>query len=275
LSERETSIAIGLAVGFSSGVRGAFGAPLKPLQLGQAAANGVLATELAKAGMAGHTDMIERKDGFLDVMGCGGFDPAALDPPAHLAIQRVMFKRHAACFLTHAALEAARTMVLERRLEATRISRVMIHGCEDLKSVCNRPTLSTPLDAKFSAQFVVAAAIAGYETASLGLYEQPPTADPAIAMLMPRISLQQEARFNQDTSRVEIVLTDGERLELTVMMGEPPANGAAEKAGVVAKARSLLTPVYGAERANGLIEQVEMFGRHSLASDLMASFASE
>ena len=112
LSAAQTRHALGIAGSYSSGNWSflADGAMTKRLHPGHAAASGLMAAGLARAGMTGPAAVFESEwGGFLATYGGAAADPAALTAGLGAAwrIHRSSIKPYASCRGTHAAVEAA------------------------------------------------------------------------------------------------------------------------------------------------------------------------
>jgi 2-methylcitrate dehydratase PrpD len=110
LSAPEREHAVALAVLRTGGTRGAFGSDGKALQVGLAAAAGVQAALLARAGAVVDARLIRGEVGFEGVLGAvmppGVADGAGAGNGAR-AIDRNWIKLHPSCLGTHAPIDAA------------------------------------------------------------------------------------------------------------------------------------------------------------------------
>lgn len=101
VAEREN--AIGVAVLRAGGTRGAFGSDGKAIQVGLAAAAGVQAALLARAGAEVDSRVVDGPLGFVGVLGARWAQPAN----GRRAIDRNWVKLHPSCLATHSPIEAA------------------------------------------------------------------------------------------------------------------------------------------------------------------------
>ncbi len=254
LSRIQTAAALGLASSMASGLRGSFGSPAKPFQIGHAAASGVLAAEITERQIIAHTDVLERTDGFFETFGRSSTRPDLLAVADELAINGVQFKRHAACFLVHAAIEAAIQLVNDQ-VRLDNIEQIVVRGNEDMIAVCNRPQLSNALDTKFSVQFAVAATLCGYETASLALFDAPPVSDSSVASLMSRIRVERSSELGQDDAILFVRMRDGPVIERSAHVGSGlPLEE--EEQSIRAKVRSLWDDLIEPAEINHMIDKV-------------------
>jgi aconitate decarboxylase len=163
LDARQSAHALGIAASMSSGLVANFGSMTKPLQVGWAARNGMLAAQMAKRGVTCTFDALESPRGLLAALSPRGrvrLD-GAIDAGSEwqIARQGLNIKRYPVCYAAHRAIDAVlsiREEVLEHSSEVREIIVTLGHlQAAMLRS--ERPV--TSLDAKFSIQFVLACAL--------------------------------------------------------------------------------------------------------------------
>ena len=152
--QRENAVAVALLR--AGGTRGAFGSDGKAIQVGLAAAAGVQAALLARAGASVDQRAVHGRLGFEGVLGArwprgdgdGNFGDAAR------AIERNWIKLYPSCLGTHAAIEAA-TLARERgyRLDHGPVD-VRVHPVA--RAAAHIDAVSDGLSAKFSIPYCVA-----------------------------------------------------------------------------------------------------------------------
>ncbi len=193
------------------------GAMSKHLHAGRAAANGVLAALLAEHGFTGPSRILEGERGFFRATA-----PDA-DPDRVLAglgsgklkIHGVSLKPHASCRHTHAAIDCA--LALRSRIGAEPIRTIEVDTYGATLSLCDRPSPSTPYEAKFSLQFCVASALLRGE-AGLGAFGEEAIRDSRARELtskvQARIEPSIEARYPREwPAKVRVRLLNGNTLE--------------------------------------------------------------
>ncbi len=163
--------AIGLACAQASGLVGLFGTDAKHLHVGNAALHGYLAASLARQGFTAPDDALERPQGFADTHDGARDRAAALAPFAggH-AMHQTLFKYHAACYGTHAALECASRVRAEGEVEIRRIRAIDIDVGEECVRTCDIVDPRTQEQAKFSLRFNAAVGLLGLPTGDLATY---------------------------------------------------------------------------------------------------------
>ncbi|MGR6520247.1 MmgE/PrpD family protein (plasmid) [Rhodococcus erythropolis] len=254
LDATEWAHALGIAGARAAGLKSMFGSMAKPLQVGSAAENGLRAASLAARGLTAHPDVLGTGQGFLDTQSDATGTPAAWDWTG-FAITEVLFKYHAACYLTHSAIEGA--LELRRAGVAPRdVRSVELFVPPGHLSVCNIGEPTTPLEGKFSLRFTTAMALATGD-----LSEQAFTADtlndPRVVSLRDRVSVV--ARSDDKRSSV-IRLTDVQGREHTaeVDVNRPvPADRLNDQWGMlVEKFHSLVGPALGRDVASCIVAEV-------------------
>ena len=142
------------------------GAATKPVQVGFAAYNAVLARELAAAGVRGPEAALEGRSGLLHAYSDGA-DPAdVLDrwDGVH-EIDRTAFKPYPCCRYMHAAIDQLAAIVREHRLDPRSVERVRIGLPAAGMRLCAYPPErkrrpETVVDAQFSMYYTAAATLA-------------------------------------------------------------------------------------------------------------------
>ena len=142
------------------------GAATKPLQVGFAAHNAVLARELAAAGVRGPAAAFEGRSGLLHAYSDGADAAQLLDrwDGVH-EIDRTAFKPYPCCRYMHAPIDALAAIVREHRLEPGSIERVRVSLPAAGMRLCAYPEErkrrpETVVDAQFSMYYTAAATLA-------------------------------------------------------------------------------------------------------------------
>lgn len=221
LDVSSTAVALAIAASSASGLRANFGTMTKPLHAGFAARNGVLAALLAEAGWTAAENILEHPMGFQEVFsGEGGVDGScwsALGSPWEITTEvGLALKLYPSCAATHCAIEAAQQ--LRTRCGDDEIRRVHVGQSELATKILIHPTAPTPLAAKFSMPFCVAAALVSGEI-NIDTFAEPSLWDPQIRSLMERIevTVDERVRHHPDFgAAVEAEFASGRREEILV-----------------------------------------------------------
>ena len=219
LSVAETETALALSTSLAAGTKANFGTMTKPLHAGQCARGGLLAALLARKGFTANPEAIEHKQGFFNVFnGPGNYDAARIvegwGNPFDIVAPGACYKQYPSCASTHAAIDAALTLVREHGLFRTgAIARVDSWISAQRLAHTNRPEPNSALDAKFSVQYCVACALLDGQLL-FEHFEGDAYRDPAVRGLLPRVHAapytgKQFPPENHLGAEVKVTLTDG------------------------------------------------------------------
>ena len=228
LDPQRTAIALGIAASAASGLRANFGTMAKPLHAGYAARSGALAALLAHEGFTASDSVLESRYGYFDTVRAAeepvfeAFEtlgqPWELESPIGIAL-----KPYPACGSTHTAIEAAlhlRTQLADEAIVAIRV------GTNELcAQTLIYPDPQTPLQAKFSMEFCVAAALV-HGGIVFDSFEPDMLVHPMTRDLMQRTTVLVDDRVRHNTEHgtvVAITTATGRTLERLVPLaiGKP------------------------------------------------------
>lgn len=200
----------------------------KQLHTARAAHSGLSAAMLARSGFKGPLQVLEGPQGFF-AAACPGADPR--DVLAHAderwAIFEVSFKPWPACRHAHAAIDAALDARerLNGRFDAIQAIDIATYG--DAVKFCDEPSPNTGLEAKFSLQHSVAAALV-HGPLQLSHFEPVAYRDPGLRALAEKTRVSVDPRFEDAYparygAAVAITLTDGTLIEAQARdaLGDP------------------------------------------------------
>ncbi len=252
-----TATALGIAGTQAAGLKSMFGTMCKPLHAGKAAQNGLLDASLASRGFTSRADVLECAQGFADTQS-PDFNPerALAEPAGGWHFRNNLFKYHAACYLTHAPIECARALRLQRQVEPSAVSGAVLRLEAGASRVCNILAPRTGLEAKFSLRLTTAFALVGLDTASLDTYSERNAGDPALVALRDKIALDFRRDWPHTLAELEVTLADGRVLSARHDSGVPAREFAAQGRRLEAKFMSLASPVLGTRGAERLAAAV-------------------
>lgn len=270
LDAQRTALAFGIAGTQAAGLKSMFGTMCKPLHAGRAASNGLLAASLAARGFDSRADVLECAQGFAATQSDGARAGAALaDPPGGYYLRSNLFKYHAACYLTHAAIECGRELRAAHGLAPAQIRRVTVRVDAGCDKVCDIPAPTNGLQAKFSLRQTVAFALAGVDTARLDSYGEPWLSDPALLALRDKVSVDLVPDRPHTLAEMDIDLVDGRRLRASHDAGVPAADVAEQGRRLEAKFLSLATPTLGTVKGEKLLSLVNALDHLPSVAELM------
>ncbi|WP_354072772.1 MmgE/PrpD family protein [Caulobacter sp. 1776] len=269
LDEEATARAYGLAGSQASGLKAQFGTMAKALHAGRAAEAGVMSALWAQAGVSARTDILEHPRGFAATQSDGL--PGGIMPWGSYALDRNLFKYHAACFGTHGALEAIGALRRQGLApEAARAIRLKVDAGAD--AMCNIAAPRTGLEAKFSLRFNAALALQGVDTADVATYDDSVVRRPDLEAIRRRTTVElAPAGWPEDVTEVRIETTDGRVLVQRHDVSRPCGDLGGRKVRLRAKCLNLMKPVIGEERAGDLVADLEGFAKREELSALLGS----
>jgi 2-methylcitrate dehydratase PrpD len=253
LDDEQTRHAFGLAGTQAAGLKSVFGTMSKPLHAGKAAQNGLLAARLAARGFTSDTEILDSDQGFAAVQSTTVNRQAALAEPGQLFyVTDALFKYHAACYLTHNAIEAAGRLRNANGFKPAEVDAVRVHVNPGHMGVCNIAEPRTGLECKFSLRMTTALALAGEDTFQESLFSDQTATRADLVALRRRVSVIPDAAGPGST--VEVELKDGRVLAETVDVARPVRDLGAQQAQIERKFRHLAEPAVGSAAASEIIE---------------------
>jgi 2-methylcitrate dehydratase PrpD len=257
------------------------GAQTKPLQVGLAAHNAVLAERFAAAGLRGPAEAFEGRSGFLHAY---SDDASAADiletwDGVH-EIDRTAFKPYPCCRYIHSAVDQLADIMREHRLKPDAIDEVRIglpaagmRLVGDPEEAKRRPR--TVVDKQFSMYHAAAATIL-WGGVRWDDYARPD--DPQLTRLIERITVRHdpeiEALAPRMASNVELHAGDvHERRTATSPRGEP--DRPLEWNELIAKFNDLASRTWDAKRRERIVEKVRRLDRITDVRALTADLAGD
>ena len=267
LDAGRTAHALALAATQAAGLKASFGTMAKPLHAGKAASDGLLAARLAAAGFTGNPAVLEAPQGLGAAAGGTVPDASRLDRlDGRWAIRETLFKHHAACYLTHASINAA--LDLAGQVPPDGVEAVEVHVSPDSLQVCDIAEPVSGLEGKFSLRATTAMALLGDDTTDMAAYSDERMGARELVALRDRVRVVPEEGRVGTRSKVVVVTTAGERLEAEDDTGRPATDLALQQERLSAKFLGLATPVLGAQRATALRDAVASIGSSTDARSL-------
>lgn len=262
LDDRATAVALGIAGTQAGGMKAQFGTMCKPLHAGKAAENGVTGAQLAARGFTGRADFLEAPQGF------GAATSPAVDATAALAVpaggnhlRHNLFKYHAACYGTHAPIEAVRALAGQHALAAADVEAIEIDVEAGAERMCNIAAPATGLEAKFSLRLNAALAFTGADTSAPATYSDATARDAVLVQLRDRVRVNfMPEGWPLMLAEARIRMRDGRLLTARHDSGVPEGDLSRQRARLEVKFKALAVPAVGAARAAeilGAIARIE------------------
>lgn len=210
--------AFAIAASSAAGLKANFGTMVKPLHVGQSARNGLMAVLLAEAGYDANPAALEHKQGFLNAFnGPGLFNAEKMfenwADPLEVLSDSMGLKQFPCCGSTHAAISMMLALREHEGIRANDVAaiEIMPHG-RRLPHTDN-PDPRTPLQAKFSTQYVVARALLT-GSVRIGHFEGDAHLEPEVQALLARTVARAHPDMADDAAQqfgaeVRVTLHDG------------------------------------------------------------------
>jgi len=230
LDAEKIMAATSIAASSAAGLRLNFGTMTKPLHAGYAARNGLLAARLAQHGLGAAPDPLTHRYGFVNVFGARGpinwpvfdswTDLLEIDSDYGLSL-----KPYPACAATHTPIEAALAVRARLNGDIGRIRSMRVGACRVSFTALLYDNPQTELEAKFSMQYSVAAALV-HGDINLASFAADNLFDARVRALMPRIAMVDDERVREHSelgTTMQVTLDDGSSFEEIVMIaaGKP------------------------------------------------------
>ena len=255
LDPARTATALGIAATQAAGLKAMFGTMCKPLHAGKAAANGLLAARLAARGFTSREDAIECDQGFAHSQ-ARGFRALPVRPAGNrrYAVEENLFKYHAACYLTHAGIDAVRELKQAHGFDGHDVVAVQQNVPATHFTVCNIAEPATGLEVKFSLRHTAAMALADIDTGAMQNYSDETANRKDLIGLRDRVIVTAGDLPSRMQAEVIIDLTDGRRLRGIGDAGRPASDLDLQEQRLIQKFRSLVSPVFGAQATERALE---------------------
>ncbi len=260
LDAEQFAMALGIAGTQAAGLKSMFGTMCKPLHAGKASYHGLLAAKLAARGFTSRTDVVECLQGFARTHS-PDFNPerAMETPPNGWYIRANLFKYHAACYMVHSSIDAARKLREEHGVTPDQIDRIKVELEESCDRICNIPAPKTGLEAKFSLRLATAMGLSGIDTGRLSTYSAEVAGDPALTAIRDKVELDFRTGIPNTFAEIELLLTNGKRLTARHDSGLPASDTQAQGRRLEEKFMALVEPILGEARAMALMAEIGKF----------------
>ncbi len=257
LNAEQCMHALGIAATQAAGIKSMFGTMTKPLHAGKAAMNGMLAAQLAARGFTAGENAIECPQGFMAVS-APGFTPESFTAGGNqpFEVEKTLFKYHAACYLTHSTIEAINVIRRQHGIGLDDLERLTIYMPAANRKVCDIADPASGLEIKFSIRHLAAMALDGANTADLDVYSDENANAEKYAAVRAKTQIVEKQLNHRHCGAVSLDTTDGRTMVGEFDVATPATDLEAQREKLERKARAIMTPAVGAERADRIIQEV-------------------
>ena len=223
LDRERTTCALAIAASFAAGLTANFGTMTKPLHAGRAASNGIEAVRFAQAGITAAADALEHAGGFLAAFSPAGNvdrerDAVPLGKRLAILESGLSIKKYPMCYATHRVIDGVLDLARQHGVAAAEVDRVDATIGKAQAGMLRNHDPVTGLEAKFSLEFAIAAALVAGKV-GLGQLNDAFVNEPSIKDLMRKVNIaQSDTRcpiepFFALTDRVVLRMKDGRMLD--------------------------------------------------------------
>ena len=224
------SLAIGATQ--AGGLRENFGTMTKPFHAGRAAENGVIAAEIAAAGLTASPTGLEADRGFFRAAG-GGYDAAAIEGklgnPWTFHSPGVSIKPHPSGSLTHPGMAVMMELIRKNDIKPERVKRVAVGTNHNMPNALIHHQPKNELQAKFSMEFCMAILLLERK-GGLEQFTDEVVNRPDVQAMIAKVNFgvhpeAEAAGFDKMTTIIEIEMDDGRVIKGQADFGKgSPAN---------------------------------------------------
>jgi 2-methylcitrate dehydratase PrpD len=223
LDAERTTHAIAIAASMAAGLVANFGTMTKSFHAGRAAHSGVLAARLAKEGFTASPDVLEHRTGFMRALSPSGaprVDGGDLRLGSHWRMPTlgINVKRYPTCYCTHRAIDAMIDLAKAYNLKPDAVAEIRVCTGTTQMLMLRNAQPRNGLEAKFSMQFALVAALAARRVGLSELTDEF-VRRPEIAANLGKVTCTTVDETMPDLppmapdDRVSVVLTNGEVIE--------------------------------------------------------------
>lgn len=191
LDASRTANAMGLAGMQAAGIKAGMGTMAKAYGAGKAAESGVVSTVLAEKGFTGPTSVIEGVDGFLQTFGDGASGDHIVESfgnPYHFVAPGIAYKPYPSCTCSHTSIKAVLSLREQHAFQAEEVAEIVCSVSPAVANYLKFPQPATALEAKYSLQYCVAAALLD-GTVDINTFNDARVSDPRVVKVMRRIKM--------------------------------------------------------------------------------------
>lgn len=251
--------ALGLAATQASGFTASFGTMAKPFHAGKAAMDGILAAQMAEAGLTASKILLDSPKGmFATIFQDRRTVPDLGQLGKYPEIMQNSLKPYAACQLAHAPIDAAR--LLREKTDNKSIESITIDVHPLAVEIAGVQNARTPTEGRFSSAYCVALALKGYPIAP-GDFTMERLSDPELVNLAARVSLRANPAVERTAAHLEALFTDGTSVRTVVEHAFGSIGNPMNWTHLESKFLSLVEPVLGSAKAAEMFSILQDFER--------------
>jgi 2-methylcitrate dehydratase PrpD len=277
---RAFGLALSMAGGSMQFAEDSVATSVKRLHGGYSAQHGVLAAELAAAGLAGPAQAFDGRYGLCNLYGAApDLERLSRRPGAPLEIHRISFKPYPCCRLFHATIDALEAATDGFSLEPSRIRRIRVGGPAIMTTQHMNPRPRSVMAAQYSLPHALAAALI-YGPRAVEGYGEAAMADETLHALADTVEAETDAEMEAafpahfgSTLTLEVEGAPARTVKRLDSLGTP-ARPLGE-AGLIAKFDELVAPTGLAVTGAEVVARIARLPAAPNLDALLAPFLAE
>ncbi len=223
---------------------------------GMPARNGVTSALMVHAGATGVDDVLSGTDNFFQAFGSMNEPKLLIEQLGErYEVTRTNFKKWTVGSPIQAVLDAVENLLKRNRFEPDQVKQVTVRVATNEAAIVNNREIPD-----ICLQHMVAVMLVDRTATFKSAHDKERMKDPAILRQRVKVQLvpdeELERRLPRREAIVDIVLTDGTRLNEHVEAVKGTLENPMTRAEVIAKARDLMTPVLGSATCGRLVDAV-------------------
>ncbi len=244
LDNEQFGYATGLAASQASGLKANFGTMTKPFHAGHAAERGLLSARLAARGYTANGEAFEGNQGLVQAASSGTMTEKRFEAfNDQWLTEHVLFKYHAACYLTHASIECLTN--LGNVAQAENCEKLEITVQPSLLDVCNIEVPDTGLEAKFSLRGTACLTMLGHDTTDPKTFNDELVNSDDLRTLIEKVTVVTDNDLTGTQSRIKLTTRDNETHDTFFDTGIPASDLELQQQKLEAKYQHLAEPLLG------------------------------
>ncbi len=211
LRREQIQVALGIAASLTSGLSHNFGTMVKPLHLGNAAKNGIMAAELAAAGFTANPEIFDQQGGFFGALAPEDTQEK-LGKTFRFLEPGIAFKAYPCPYSSQRAVDAIVKIAERHNVTPKEVTGITCAAAPNSFRVLIHHRPATSLEAKFSLEYLLAAGLA-LKTINEDCFALDRVSDPLMRDLVAKVRLvdssAQRERPGEGAVTVHVRTTSG------------------------------------------------------------------
>jgi aconitate decarboxylase len=187
LTTAQTQTALGIAASMTSGLSQNFGTMVKPLHLGNAGRNGIMAAELAAIGFSANPNIFDQHGGFFNALTARDTSEQ-LGKSFRFLQPGIAFKAYPCPYSSQRAVDGVVKIAERHQVKPRDVTEITCAAAPKTFRVLNHHRPNTSLEAKFSLEYLLASGLI-FKSISEECFDLKHVSDPLMRGLVEKVRL--------------------------------------------------------------------------------------